>query len=131
MKRRLERLARIERLAQRLSEMAQWRLAEVAREREALTVAHTEMIAALGEGWMAFGPLAIAGTRRIRAIEGELRRTEAEERNLMRQALVEARRAKLAQRVVADADAEAQGAVERRDLENLIERAVGTGPRKT
>ena len=73
----MERIERIERLRKRMHEMSAWRLAVVVRERERLDAEHAAMIEALGEGLMAFGPPALAGTRRVRSIDRGVHQTEA------------------------------------------------------
>ena len=61
MRRKIERLERIERLRKRLHELSAWRLAVVTQEREKLATAHAEMVEALGDGLMAYGPASAAG----------------------------------------------------------------------
>lgn len=132
MRKKIENLARIERLRKRMHELAQWRLAQVAQEREKLAAAHAEMIEALGEGLMAFGPTAVAGTRRVRGIERELARADIVEKTLEKRTLDEGQLAKLAdQRLEAARDAW-QGQLDRRKLEELIEASLSpiSGPHK-
>jgi len=129
---KIETLARIERLRKRMHEMAQWRLAVVVAEREKLSSAHAEMIEALGDGLMAFGPASVAGTRRLRGIEREMALADVTEKDLEQRTLEEGRLAKLADRCLGAAREALRGQVERRSLEELIEATLrcGSGPHK-
>jgi hypothetical protein len=132
LRRKIERLARIERLRKSMHEMAKWRQAAAAVEREKLNAAHAEMLEALGEGLMAYGPPAVAGTRRVRGIEREIARAGAVERDLEKRRLEEGRLAKLADISLSSAREVWRGQVERRSLEELIEATLrpDTGSRK-
>ena len=132
MRQKIETLARIERLRRRMHELAQWRLARVARERETLVAAHAQMIAALCDGLMAYGPPAAAGSRRVRAMELELARVNVVEKDMEQHTLDEGRLAKLADISLAAARGTWRDQVDRRSLEELIEVSViqGSGPRK-
>ncbi len=128
MRRKIERLERIERLRKRLHELSAWRLAVATQEREKLTTAHGEMIAALGEGLMAYGPASAAGARRVRAIERELAVADVIEKDLERRTLDDGRLAKLADRYLAAARGEWREGQDRRSLEELIEATVAADP---
>ena len=69
MRRKIERLRRIERLRKQMHEISTWRLAVVAHERVKLTASHAEMLEALGQGLMAFGPA--AGLELVNALQDE------------------------------------------------------------
>ena len=128
MRRKIERLERIERLRKRLHELSAWRLAVATQEREKLTAAHGEMIAALGEGLMAYGPASAAGARRVRAIERELAAADVIEKDLEKRTLDDGRLAKLADRYLATARGEWREGQDRRSLEELIEATVAADP---
>ncbi len=128
MRRKIERLERIERLRKRLHELSAWRLAVATQEREKLTTAHGEMIAALGEGLMAYGPASAAGARRVRAIERELAVADVIEKDLEKRTLDDGRLAKLADRYLAAARGEWREGQDRRSLEELIEATVAADP---
>ena len=128
MRRKIERLERIERLRKRLHELSAWRLAVATQEREKLTTAHGEMIAALGEGLMAYGPASAAGARRVRAIERELAVADVVEKDLEKRTLDDGRLAKLADRYLAAARGEWREGQDRRSLEELIEATVAADP---
>ena len=121
MRQKVERLARIERLQKRMHEMARWRLAVVALEREKLTSDHAEMIEALSQGLMAYGAPAAAGTRRVRGIERELARAHVVEKDMEKRTLEAGRLAKLADRCLDTARDALRNEVDRRSLEELIE----------
>jgi hypothetical protein len=133
MRRKIEQLERIERLRKRLHELSAWRLAVVAQEREKLATAHKEMIEAMGEGLMAYGPVSVAGTRRVRRIETELAQAGAAEKAMEKQTLDDGRMAKLAEGSLDAARETFREKQERRSLEDLIDATVaaGTAPRKT
>jgi hypothetical protein len=128
MRRRIERLERIERLRRRLHELSAWRLAMVTQEREKLAAAHAEMIEALGDGLMAYGPASAAGARRVRAIEREMAVADVIEKDLEKRALDDGRLAKLADRYLVAARGEWREGQDRRSLEELIEATVVADP---
>ncbi len=132
MKAKIKRMERIERLRKRMHEMSTWRLALAAQEREKLAATHAEMLQALGEGLMAFGPAAAAGSRRVRSIEREMAVADAQEKSLEKRALDDGRLAKLADKSLAAAREIWRADFERRTLEDLIDAtlAAGTAPRK-
>jgi hypothetical protein len=132
MQRKVERLERIERLRKRLHEMSAWRLARAQWESEKLATAHAEMIQALGEGLMAYGPLSQSGNRRVRSIEREIALAGVVEKDLEKRTLDDGRMAKLADRFLAVARDALRDDVERRSLEELIEATLAprSGSRK-
>ena len=132
MKRKIERLERIERLRRRLHEMSSWRLAAAAQERLKLSSARVEMIEAMTEGIMAYGAPAAAGSRRIRAIERELVVSDGVEKALEKRALDDGRLAKLADLSLESARETWREGQERRSLEELIDAtlAADTASRK-
>lgn len=127
MQAKIKRMERIERLRRRMHEMAAWRLTLAVQEREKLAAAHAEMIEALGEGLMAFGPASVAGTRRVRSIERQLALAEAEEKLLEKRALDDGRLAKLADRSLGAAREARRDDLERRSLEDLIDATLASG----
>jgi hypothetical protein len=128
LRRKIERLMRIERLRKQMHEMSTWRLAVVAQEREKLAASHAEMIEALGVGLMAFGPLAAAGTRRVRAIERELTAADLVEKEMGQRVLEAGRLAKLADRSLGAARGAWREKNERSVLEELIDVSVAADP---
>jgi hypothetical protein len=120
-RRKIERLAKIERLTKRLHEVSAWRLARVQYERKKLSVAHAEMMEALGGDFIAYGPLSQVATRRVRTLESEMAVAHVVEKTLEQRTLDEGRQAKLANRVLAAAREDLRETTERRSLEELIE----------
>jgi len=130
---KIKRLERIERLKKRMHEIARWRQAAAAQEKDKLSTAHAEMIEALGgDGLMAYGPPAAVGARRVRGIERQLAQVEAVEKDLAERALEEGRLAKLADRWLDSARDARRDMIERRSLEELVEATLrpGTGSHK-
>jgi S-methylmethionine-dependent homocysteine/selenocysteine methylase len=125
MKKRLDGLRRIERVQRQLNDLATWRLAALVRARESLEDNHREMLEAVGRDIASYGPLAVAATRRIRAIERQIDQAAAEHKSQSRAALDQAARAKLADQAVGAADARYRAQRERKDLAELIERSLG------
>lgn len=129
MKSAIDKLQRIERLRKRMADLSAWRLAALTFERSKLESAHEEMLNALGEGLMAYGPPSAAGNRRVRALERELAASEVMAKALAQRALDDGRLAKLAEGrldTVREAWRETQ---ERKSLEELIDATV-KGSRK-
>ena len=124
MKRTIDQLQRIERIRKRLADLSAWRLARLAHEREKLKTTHSEMLDALGEGLMAFGPASLAGTRRVRALEQEMAAAERQSQLLARQALDDGRLAKLAEGRLDTVRAAWREALDRKSLEDLIDATV-------
>ena len=131
MKRTIDNLQRIERLRKRLADLSAWRLAKLTYERDKLVTAHEEMLTALGDGLMAWGPPSAAGNRRVRALERELAATDSIEKDLARRAFDDGRLAKLAEDRLDTVSAAWRETQERKSLEELIEATViASGPHK-
>jgi hypothetical protein len=127
-KRRIGRLQRIEKLRRQLHEASSWKLAALTQEREKLAAAHAQMIEALGEGLMAYGPASAAGARRVRRIELELQIAGKLEKDLEAHTLAQGRMAKLAEGSLDVARAKYRDGRERRSLEELIDATVAVAP---
>ncbi len=132
MKNKIKNLERIERLRKRMHEIAVWRQAAAALEKDKLTTAHAEMIEALGDGLMSYGAPAAAGTRRVRGIERQLAHADTLEKELASRTLEQGRMAKLADTMLGAARDVWRDKVDRRSLEELIEASLSpdTGSRK-
>jgi hypothetical protein len=117
----IEKLKRIERLQKRLHDLSVWKLTHLAEERDKLSVAHADMIRALGEGLLSFGAAASAGTRRIRSIEMEINAARAAHAAQAKRALENGARSKLAEKVVERAEDDNRRDVEKKTLAELIE----------
>jgi hypothetical protein len=123
-KAKLDKLKRIERLQKRMHDLSRWKLTHMAHEREKLTQAHSEMITALGEGLLSFGGAASAATRRIRAIEVEMKAAEAAEVTQARDALEKGLRSRAAERAVDSTAAKYRNELQNKSLAELIEQSL-------
>ena len=133
MKKKLDKMERIERLQRRLHDLSVWRLAALGRERDKLASAHVEMLDALGSGLLAFGQPAAAGTRRIRALEVEIAVANRGYDEQAKRSFEHGVRSKLADRAREAAAAEFRADVEKRTLSELIDwslRQPNSGSRK-
>jgi len=133
LKKKLEKLKRIESLQKRIHELSTWKLSKLAARKEQLDVAHIEMIAALGEGLLSFGGAASAATRRIRALEVEKQEANVAHEAGQRQSFELGMRARAAERAVKATAAEARADADKKSLETLIEQSLrvdGSVPRK-
>jgi hypothetical protein len=120
-KKRLEKLQRIERLQRRLHDLSVWRLATLGRQRDQLTNAHLEMLDAVGTGLLAFGPPAAAATRRIRSLEVEITVAKGGYEEQAKRSLEQGVRSRLADRAREAAAADLRADLEKRTLSELIE----------
>lgn len=133
MRKRLEKLKRIERLQKHIHELSTWKVARLAAKRTQLADAHLEMIVALGDGLLSFGGAASAATRRIRAIEVETGEISAAHDAQVLQSQEFGMRAHAAKRAVQSTDAKVRAEADKKSLETLIEqslRSPGSVPRK-
>src|SRR5271155_3018640 len=121
MKKRLDKLVRIDRLQRRLHDLSVWRLAALGRQRDQLTNAHLEMLDAVGTGLLAFGRPAGAAPRRIRALEVEIAAAKGAYEEQAKRSLEQGVRSRLADRAREAAAADLRTDVEKRTLSELIE----------
>jgi hypothetical protein len=124
----LEKLKRIARLQKRLHELSSWRLGVLNRRCDDLAGDRFEMLEALGDGWMAFGAPAAAGTRRVRALEVDLAAARADCDARAAEAREQGARLRQSERAVAAAAARCRAATERRDLAASIEGTLHRRP---
>ncbi len=133
MKARLERLKRIDQLQRRLHELSAWRLTALGRQRDQLTDAHLEMVNAMSADLFAFGGLAAAATRRIRAIEVEIDSAKGVYEAQAKRSLEHGARSQLAVGALKSAVAQHRRDGENKALAELIEamlQAKGSASRK-
>jgi hypothetical protein len=123
-KKRLDKLRRIDRLQRLLHDQSGWRLASLGQQRDLLTSAHLEMLDAMGSGLLAFGPPAAAATRRIRALEVEIAAAQSGYDEQAKRSLEQGVRSRLADRAREAAAAELRTDLEKRTLSELIEWSV-------
>jgi hypothetical protein len=125
---RLGRLRRLERVQAKMQDAANWRLAALTRERDELDAARRAMLASAAGEFASFGPLAVAVTRRMRAIEQQLEvATQAHDKQLKR-AAESTSRAKMAKNARSQAEAVEVVRRVRDDLTDLIEATLAARP---
>ena len=124
MKDRLESLEKIERLYKQMHDLAVWRLTALERERDQLVEDHRAMLAAMESDTLAYGGLAAAAVRRIRALEVKIAAANAECDAQAKRALQQGTRAKLADRVLSDLEARHRDQQQRKDLADLIDASL-------
>lgn len=124
MKKRLDALAKIERLHKQMHDLAVWRQAALEREREGLVEDHRAMLEAMSEGSIAYGPAAVAGSRRVRALETQIAAAENECAAQTKRTRDQGARAKLAVRALERVEAHHREQKERKDLADLIDASL-------
>ncbi|HLH47938.1 MAG TPA: hypothetical protein VKV96_01245 [Roseiarcus sp.] len=125
MKKRLDSLEKISQLQAKLHDLTRWRLAAIGRQRSSLEEAERAMIEALNSDAVGHGAPAAAAARRLRSIGREIAAAKADYDAQSQRVLDQGTRAKLAQRLVENADANYRADKERKDLGDLIERSLG------
>ena len=128
MKKRLEKLMRIERLQRRLHDLSVWRLTALGQQRDQLTNAHVEMLDAVGTGLLAFGPPAAAATRRIRALEVEIAVVKGGYEEQAKRSFEQGVKSRLADRAREGAAADLRADLEKRTLSELIDWSLQQPP---
>ncbi|SRR5579883_101749 len=128
MKKRLESLEKISQLQAKLHDLTRWRLAAIGQQRESLEEAERAMIEALNSETIGHGAAAAAAARRLRAIGRQIAVAKADYDAQSQRVLDQAARAKLAQRFVETVGASYRAEKERKDLGDLIDRAVNGKP---
>ncbi len=96
MKKRVDSLARIEKLASQMHELGRWRLSAIEQEQASLSDDLRAIFLALESGDLAYGAQAKLGVRRIRALQKRLDTLERESERLSHTARQHGIRAKLA-----------------------------------
>jgi len=132
-KKKLDKLKRIEKLQKRLHDLSVWRLAHLAQQREQLATTHSEMIQSLGDGLLQFGGAASAATRRIRSIELEMASARNAFEAQSKTSQSHGARSRLAERAVETAAGQYRQELEKKSLSELIEwslQADNSGSRK-
>jgi hypothetical protein len=124
MKKRAEALARLAKLQTRLHELKQARVAALERERAGLSDELGAVFEALTSGQLAYGAQAKFGARHVLAVEKRIAALASEQDDEIRQARVHGMRAKLAEQAAEAAERRHRDLQERKDLADLIERAV-------
>ncbi len=124
MKKRVDSLARIERLASQMHELGRWRLSAIEQEQASLSDDLRAIFLALESGELAYGVQAKLGVRRIRALQKRLDTLERESVRLSHTARQHGIRAKLAGQAAEAADKVYRDREARKELADIAERAL-------
>jgi hypothetical protein len=131
MKTRLDALTRIGRLQALMHDLGRWRLHAVESQQAGLNDDLRAVFEALEADKVASGPQAGLVTRRIRALQVKLDQLAREEETARRSVLTQGMRAKLAELAVETATLGYRRSNERRELAEIIERALGRSASST
>jgi len=121
MKKRVDSLARIGRLASQMHDIGRWRLSAIEREQATLSDDLRAAFEALERGELAYGAQAKLSARRIRALQKRLDALQRESEEARRAAHVHGVRAKLAGQAAETAGKAFREQEARKDLADLIE----------
>ena len=124
MKKRVDSLARIEKLASQMHELGRWRLSAIEQEQASLSDDLRAIFLALESGDLAYGAQAKLGVRRIRALQKRLDTLERESERLNHTARQNGIRAKLAGQAAEAADKVYRDREARKELADIAERAL-------
>jgi hypothetical protein len=124
MKKRVDSLARIGKLAARMHELGRWRLSAIQHEQASLSDDLRVTIEALESGDLAYGAQAKLTARRVRALQKRLDALARESDHVERKAHAQGVRAKLAGRAAEHAAQVYLEQKERKELAELVERTI-------
>jgi hypothetical protein len=124
MKKRVDSLTRIGKLASQLHELGRWRLTAIQQEQASLSDDLRAVFESLENGDLAYGAHAKLGARRIRALQRRLDTLERESERVSRAAHVQGVRAKLAEQAAETADKAWREHKARKELAELVELAL-------
>ena len=124
MKKRVDSLARIEKLASQMHELGRWRLSAIEQEQASLSDDLRAIFLALESGELAYGVQAKLGVRRIRALQKRLDTLERKSERLSHTARQHGIRAKLAGQAAEAADKVYRDREARKELADIAERAL-------
>jgi hypothetical protein len=126
MKKRLDALTRIGKLQARMHDLGRWRLSSLERKQAGLSDDLRTVFETLESGELAYGAQAVLVARYIRALQRKLDALAREQEAARRGVLEHATRAKLAERAIEIAALRYRRHKERRELAELIERAIAS-----
>jgi hypothetical protein len=126
MKKRLDALTRIGKLQSRMHDLGRWRLSSLERKQAGLSDDLRTVFETLESGELAYGAQAVLVARYIRALQRKLDALAREQEAARRGVLEHATRAKLAERAIEIAALRYRRHKERRELAELIERAIAS-----
>ena len=124
MKKRVDLLARIEKLATKMHDLGRWRISAIEQEQASLSDDLRAVFEALETGDLAYGPQAKLSTHRIRALQRQLDTLEHESTRLSHAAKQHGIRAKLAGKAAEAADKVYRDREARKELADIVERAL-------
>jgi hypothetical protein len=130
-KRRLDVLTRIGRLQVLMHDLGRWRLQAVERQQAELKDDLKAVFEALEGGQIAYGAEARLVTRRIRTLQVRLDHLAREQESARRSVLTQGTRAKLAELAIEAAALDYRRLSERKELTEIIERALGRNASST
>jgi hypothetical protein len=124
MKKRVDSLNRIGKLASQMHELGKWRLSAIQREQASLSDDLRAAFEALENGDLACGAQAKLSARRIRGLQKQLDTLAGESERVQRAAHGQGVRAKLAEQAAETADKAYREHEARKELADLVERAL-------
>ncbi len=124
MRQRQKSLRKILALQGQLKDLSAWRLAALDQERAALDATQRETIEAIDRDAISQGIIVVSATRRLRNLDKRITALKAEQVAQAQRAQEQARRAKLAERLVENVEAGLRSRRERVDLADLIDRSL-------
>jgi len=124
MKKRVESLARVVKLAAQMHELGRWRLSTIEREQASLSEDLRDVYAAFEGGEFAYGGHAKLGVRRAHALQKRLDALERESERAARMARAYGVRAKLAEQAAETIGKAWREREARKELADLIERTL-------
>jgi hypothetical protein len=124
MKKRVDSLTHIGKLASQMHELGRWRLSAIEHERASLSDDLRAAFEALESSQFAYGAQAKFSMRRIRALQKRLDALALEFESLGRAAQVHGVRARLAEQAAETADKAYRDQEERKELAEIAERAL-------
>ena len=125
MKRQRDSLAKILLLQEKLHKLSTWKVAALDRQRIELAAAQQDTIAAIDQDLMNHRVLLAGATRRLRLIDNLIELNKLQHAAQTKHSLEQGAKAKIVERMVDRVDEEYRKHVERKELTDLIERALG------
>ena len=124
MRQRQKSLRKILALQGQLKDLSAWKLAALDQERAALDATQRETIEAIDRDAISQGIIVVSATRRLRNLDKRITALKAEQIAQAQRAQEQARRAKLAERLVENVEAGLRSRRERVDLADMIDRSL-------
>jgi ribosomal protein S15P/S13E len=131
MKRRLDALTRIGRLQALLHDLGRWRLLAVESQQAGLNADLRSLFEIFGADEIANGVDARLVSRRVRALQVKIDQLARDQESARRSVLTQGTRAKLVELAIETAALDDRRANERKELTEIIERALGRSASST